>query len=266
MAFDFLLIHLGHYNLNLQDCTAYALENRPDALAADYAVKQAESQKRSAKAGFRPSVNAVASGGIDGDKPFSDNLHYNSLTAGISATWNVFDSGLTSAQVHEAEAAVVRAQETAALTYENVQLEVQSALLTLRAAEKNIETTKVTIASAEEDYKIAQVRYAAGVGTNLDVMDASDKLTQAKTNYYNALYTYSTAKASLDKAMGIPVGIDVTRYVAAEQTGKNADKAREESAITASSADRPETSEVAPVVKVNLDDAQPITAESGTGE
>lgn len=254
------------YNLNLQDCTAYALENRPDALAADYAVKQAESQKRAAKAGWRPSVNAVATGEIVGDKPFSDDLHQNSLMAGISASWNIFDSGLTSAQVHSADAALVRAQETAAATYENVQLEVQSALLTLRAAEKNIETTKVTIASAEEDYKIAQVRYAAGVGTNLDVMDASDKLTQAKTNYYNALYTYNTAKASLDKAMGIPVGIDVTRYVAAQLAGKNADKARADAAITADSAERPETEEVAPVVKINLDNAQPITAESGTGE
>lgn len=40
-----------------------------------------------------------------------------------------------------------------------------------------------------------------------------------RTNYYTALYNYNTSKAALDKAMGIPVDIDVPRYVAAQQAG-----------------------------------------------
>ena len=50
-------------------------------------------------------------------------------------------------------------------------------------------------------------------------MDAQEKLTSARTNYYTALYNYNTSKAALDKAMGIPVDIDVPRYVAAQQAG-----------------------------------------------
>ena len=135
---------------------------------------------------------------------------------------------------------------------------MQNAFLTLRAAEKNIATTKTAIASAEEDFKIAQVRYAAGVGTNLDVMDASTKLTQTKTNYYDALYNYNTAKANLDKAMGIPVGIDVTRYVSAESEGKSAQKAREEAALNTKAGEEPKHSEVAPVVTIDLSNAKPV--------
>ena len=81
------------YNLNLEDCTAYALENRPDVAAADYAVKQAESQRRSAKAGKQPTVNAIASTGINGEDPFRNDKS-DSWTAGISANWNIFDNGL----------------------------------------------------------------------------------------------------------------------------------------------------------------------------
>ena len=245
------------YNLNLENCTAYALENRPDIAAADYAVKQAESSIRSAKAGKKPTVNAVASAGINGDAPF--NKEYNdSWTAGISASWNIFDNGLVNSQVHSAETALLQAQETAASTREQVQLDVQSAFLTLRAAEKNIQTTKIAIASAEEDFKIAQVRYAAGVGTNLDVMDASQKMTQAKTNYYDALYNYNTSKADLDKAMGIPVGIDVSRYVSAEADGKSAIEAREEAALNGEASEEPKLEEVAPVVTIDLSNAQAI--------
>ncbi len=246
------------YNLNLADCTAYALENRPDIAAADYAVKQAESGVRSAKSGYRPTVNAVATKGMNGKSPFSDS-YSDSWTAGISASWNIFDNGVTAAEVESAKASLAAAEETAAETREGVQLEVQSAFLTLRAAERNIATTRVAIASAEEDFKIAQVRYAAGVGTNLDVTDASDKLTQAKNNYYNALYTYNTAKADLDKAMGIPVSIDVVRYVNAEAEGKDAADARADSAVTTDYAEVPELQEIQPTVTIDLSDATPMT-------
>ena len=67
---------------------------------------------------------------------------------------------------------------------------------------------------AKEDYKIAQVRYTAGVGTNLDVMDAESKLTTAQSNYYNALYQYNSSKADLDRAMGIMVDLDVNKFKA----------------------------------------------------
>ncbi len=63
----------------------------------------------------------------------------------------------------------------------------------------------VTVEKAEDDYRISLIRYNAGVGTNLDVLDAQVALTQAKTNYVQALYDYNTSKAKLEKAIGIPV-------------------------------------------------------------
>mgnify|MGYP000387813503 CR=1 FL=1 len=48
------------------------------------------------------------------------------------------------------------------------------------SAEKNIQTTSVAVNQASEDYTIAQVRYTAGVGTNIDVMDAAVALTTAR--------------------------------------------------------------------------------------
>ena len=249
------------YNLNLSDCTAYALDNRADAAVADYAVKQAESNKRSAKSGWYPSVNAGISKEIDTENMFGHKTN-DQWSIGVSASWNIFDGGVTRAQVNQADAALVRAQEVAAQTREQVQLEVQSAFLDLRAAERNIGTTQVAVTLGEENYKISQVRYAAGVGTNLDVMDASRKLTEARSNYFTALYNYNTAKASLDRYMGVPVEIDVVRYIESENAGKTAAQSREDAALTSDAAEVPETGEVAPVVLIDFENSSPLPSES----
>ena len=238
------------YNLNIEDCTRVALENSPDCAIADYAVKQAEASKRSAKSGYRPTVNASVTKNITGKREAHNDIT-DSWTAGLSASWNIFDGGITSSQVHQADAALIRAQENAAAAREGVQVNVQKAFLDLYAAEKNIGVTKIAVDRAEEDYKIAQVRYAAGVDTNLAVMDAQEKLTDARSNYYTALYRYNVAKADLDQAMGVPVGIDVSRYVAAIEGGKTAADAREEAAVTDEAMTIPVASEVAPVVTIS---------------
>ena len=164
------------YDLTQDDCTNYALDNRADGAAARYAVKMAEAAVETAKAGYQPTVNAVATKAIAGDKEFNKD-HTETWTAGVNASWNVFDNGLTQASIKSANMALAKAQEEAAQTDDQIRLDVRTAYLGLQAAEKNIQTTSVAVTRAEEDYKIAQVRYSAGVGTNLDVMDANEKLT-----------------------------------------------------------------------------------------
>lgn len=220
------------YDLTQDDCTNYALDNRADGAAKRYAVKAAEAAVETAKAGYQPTVNAVVNKAIGGEKPFRhDHTNSDSWSAGVNASWNVFDNGQTQASVNSANMALAKAKEAAAQTDDQIRLDVRTAYLGLQAAEKNIQTTSVAVTRAEEDYKIAQVRYSAGVGTNLDVMDANEKLTTARTNYYTALYNYNTSKAALDKAMGIPVDLDVVKYTEAEQAGDTAPKARDKAKL-----------------------------------
>ena len=215
------------YTLSLDDCTDYGLLYRADGAAAVYAVKRAEEGVRAAKAGYHPSVNAAATRSIAGERPFQDD-HTSSDTwaVGVSASWNLFDSGVTAAQVDAAKATLRKAEEALAAADEQIRLDVRTAYLNLRAAEQNIKTTEKAVTQAEEDYNIARVRYNAGVGTNLEVMRASDNLTTARMNYSTALYSYNTGKASLDNAMGVPVDLDAVRYRAAEEDGARAQGAR----------------------------------------
>lgn len=214
------------YEIPLDECTAYARSNRPDVLMADYQVAIAEAGVQQAKAGYMPKVSAQASKSWAGDSPFgSDETdkrygQNNNWTAGVVLSWDIWDNNVTQSKVNQSKAAVAKAEAAAENTRQSGDLEVRTAYLNLKAAEKSINTTQVAVDKAQEDYKIAQVRYAAGVGTNLDVMDAEEKLAQAQTNYYTALYNYNSSKAALDKAMGIMVDLDVSKLALPQEAAK----------------------------------------------
>lgn len=195
------------YENEMQYCLEYASMHRPELEQSRLAVDAAKGAVKVAKSGFLPKVTASAGeswGGSGSNWPGDDKENW---SVGIGATMNIFDSGVTLSKVHSAEEKLVQAEETYRDTVNSVELEVRSNYLNLREAEKRISTTQVAVAKAEEDFHIAQVRYMAGVGTNLDVIDAQVALTEAKTNFVNALYDYNTSKIALETSMGVPVAV-----------------------------------------------------------
>lgn len=199
------------YENDMAYCLAYSEQHRPELKQAEYAIDSTEAALVVARSGHMPKVYANASnnwGGNGSDWPGDDDENW---SVGVTASMNVFDSGVTWSKIHAAQENLAKAKESQRQIKDNVELEVRTDYLNLREAEKRITTTQVAVASAEEDYHIAVVRYQAGVGTNIDVMDAQEALTQAKTNYYQALYNYNTSKAALNTSMGVGVPVPEPR-------------------------------------------------------
>ena len=211
------------YEFTLEECLKFAEENRPDLAAANYDINQAEAAVSSAKSGNRPTVTGSASKTIVANGAFQSDRN-EQWAAGISLNWSIFDNKVTSANVNTAKSEVERLKAQVDALTKNVDLQVRSAYTQMKAAEENVKLTKVAVAQAEENYEIAVVRHIEGVDILLNVTNAQEKLTQARTNYYSALYQYNLYKAQLEKAMGIPVGLNVPLYVEAEQEGKSSEK------------------------------------------
>jgi outer membrane protein TolC len=194
------------YNNTLDNCITYAMTNNPSVHQAELAVDMAKAAQKVANAGNIPQVNLAAENDWAKDKfPGSDK---NAWAVGVNVSWNFWDYGVTAAKVAEAKANVLNAQETYRQTSDSIRLSVRNSYLSLREAEKRIGTSSVSVAEAEEAYRIAVIRYQAGVGTNTDVIDASVYLTTAKNNYITALYDYNTSLAALKQGMGVPVITD----------------------------------------------------------
>lgn len=188
------------YDKTLDDSLA-AAQVRPDVAQADENVKIAETAIKMAKSGKRPSVSVSASNGWSGSVlPESGDDNWN---VGLSASWSLFDAGSTNAKVKQADASLDKVKEQAVQVKNAAALEVRQNYLSMQEAEKRIDTNKVAVGKAEEDLVIAREKYNAGVGTNLDVIDAQLALTQAKTNEIQALYDYNVSVAKIDKAIGL---------------------------------------------------------------
>ena len=200
------------YEPTEENCVEYALENRPDYFSAEYSIKQAEAAIKIAEAGRKPMVDASLSKTAESDRIFKSDKNRN-WQAMLNLQWNIFDNGVTSASVNEMRARLRKSQSIATQIADSICLEVHNAYIDLRTAEENISTTQIAVARAKEDYHLAQIRYTEGVGINLEVIDAQEKLTQASTNYFSALYSYYLAKAELEKAMGVPIDINVPNYI-----------------------------------------------------
>lgn len=225
LKLDNLLVY-NAYDKNMDDCLAYAAEHRPELMQAKYGVDSAKGALMVARSGHMPQVSASATQQwSDSNWPGDENGKWG---VGVNVSLNVFDTGVTLSKIHGAEADLKKAEETYRDTVNAVNLDVRSNYLGLREAEKRISTTKLAVEQADEDYRIAQLRYMSGVGTNTDVLDAQVALTQAKTNYTQALYDYNTSKTALETSIGVPMSNPATAVkVQAAKTAK-AVKATEE--------------------------------------
>lgn len=126
------------YEKSEEECTAYALEHRPDGIAATHAVKSAEATVSATRSGFRPNLTAILQGTMAGESFFGTNQTEEQWTAGVQLSWNVFDSNVTSAKVNQAKANQREAEVAAMQQLEKIQLEVHTAYVNMLTAEKNI--------------------------------------------------------------------------------------------------------------------------------
>jgi outer membrane protein len=188
------------YTFALDDCVTYALEHRPDIIQVQAKIDIAKSGVKVAKSNNLPQVSFTGSNKWNDDKFPGAKQDY--WMVSLTASINVFDSGLTKAKVKGAESSLDKAQEGVEQIRETVALEVSQAYLNLKVAQERILTSKNAVDKAQEAFRINEVCYKEGVGRNLDVIDAQLALVKAKTNYNQALYDYNSNKAKLDKAMG----------------------------------------------------------------
>lgn len=192
------------YNVTLEQARAYAMLHRAELVEAAMAVKQAEENVNKAKAGHLPSVDGSLSKSWGGDS-WSGTGDSNSWTIGAGVTWSIWDGGATNESIKVQKANLEAAKEANLEQIDTVALQVHQAYLDMKAAEQTINSTRVAVEQGQENFRIATLRYRAGVGINLDVLDAETKLSTARNNYVDALYNYNIAVATLEQAMGVPV-------------------------------------------------------------
>jgi outer membrane protein len=183
----------------LDTLAAAAIAARPEIATL---AKQREAQEatlHAARGGYGPALSANASANEQGTA--LDGLVAN-WAAGLAVNWPIFQGGLTRGQVRQAQAGIDSVDAQRSLEELQVRLDVDSARLAVRAAKATISAAQDAEASAREQLRLAEQRYATGVGSIIELNDAQVAFTSAAAQLVQARYGLASARAQLLAALG----------------------------------------------------------------
>ena len=153
-----------------------------------------------AAAGYKPTVSANAGYTIENDrtkKSLTESV--NGWFFGVTGSWAIFDGFETYGKVKEAKARLNEARVNYEDSVQQVDLEVQQSWANLQQAKETIASQQKNIEQANEAVRLARERLAAGAGTQLDVLNSTVALAQARTTELQARLSYNTALAEFER-------------------------------------------------------------------
>lgn len=176
-----------------------ALKSRPDWLAEQKRLREAELRYRAARAERLPKVNAFADYGAIGSGP-GEALPTRSV--GVRLELPLFDGGGIEARTSEA-ASLWRAEQVRARDLRaQIELEVRVALDAARTAAKQVQVAREASQLAQQELEQAERRFRAGISTNVEIVDAQARLARARQEEIDALFGHEVARLELGRAVG----------------------------------------------------------------
>jgi outer membrane protein TolC len=182
-----------------EEAVARAWRERPDLKAAQARVEAAEAQRRSALGEGLPSLAVDADYGTIGNDPGTARATF---TLGAALRVPIFEGGRVQGKVRAAEARVQEDRARLEDLRARIYYEVQTAFLDLRSAQDRVQVAGKALGLGREQLRQAQDRFAAGVASNIDVVQAQEALATASENSIASLYAHNVAKVSLARALG----------------------------------------------------------------
>jgi outer membrane protein len=179
-----------------------ALYQRPDLLATLAGVREADAQRKQARAAYYPHLDVRIRPSAESLYFQQQNLpwgHTADLTGelAISLNWTVFDGGARKNRLAQAEAGARRAEAQVSATRDQVEDEVWTAYSNLNTAFRQREAATAFLTASTQSYAAALESYNYGVRSLLDVTAAQRVLAQARSTDVTARTQILAALADL---------------------------------------------------------------------
>ena len=189
----------NHADLN--DCLARADANRPVIKARQKDIEIEDQQYILDRSATRPHVRAFSGYEVysERDPEVGQEFNYGGVV-GINATWNIFDGFATKGRMQATRARRAAAVQALAAIRRAVASEVRSAFFDLQQAARVLEIETTNVQAADETLEIAKSNFAAGLGTQLDILQATSDVTRTRTTRLSAIYLHNAALARLAHA------------------------------------------------------------------
>ena len=193
------------FDINLTDVDAalsVAQSSNIDFLLAKDRIKQSQSELEIAKLGDKPFIGLNAGAGVkNGYVPDVSEMRFN-YAAGVSFTVPIYNGGKTKQQV-KLQQNIIRQNELAVESLNsNYKKDIEQAITDIKSNYERINNTKGQTEQTVYALRLAETRYKNGVGTNLELTNASTNVQLALLTTLQYEYQLCLAKLELAKLMG----------------------------------------------------------------
>jgi outer membrane protein TolC len=169
-----------------------------EALTLQREVRAVE--KDAARARRLPSAGLFADYGVSANTPGENDE--DTYTVGARIGMPIFSGGAIAADIRSAQAGL----DEAAIRLEDAQAEVEQdvriALAQAGSTAEQVRAAEATRGLAERELTLARDRFAHGVGSNIEVVEAQAALARARAGAIDALASAQVARANFAAALG----------------------------------------------------------------
>jgi len=186
-------------DLTLDSARQEALTNRPEYRQAHLKEKEAEYDKRLAKAEYIPDLSLeVRYQGINNVQVLPQNV----ATGGFFLTWEPFDWGRRHNKVVEASKSIEQARNAIQETESQIAVEVGAKYRKWQEAFLLLKASRTAHEAAVEQLRVTGNKYKEQAVLLKDFLQAQAQSSETNFQYQQALSFYWSAFAELRKAMG----------------------------------------------------------------
>lgn len=186
-------------DLTFQQAREKASENRPEIREAEIKQKQAEYDRRLAKADYIPDLSvSVRYQGLQNVKVLPENV----AVAGFYLSWEPFDWGRRRNNIAEKSKAIEQARNGLQETQTQIAVEVGAKYRKWRDATLLLKAARTGNEAATEQLRVTAIKYKEQAALIRDLLQAQARTSEASFQYQQALSSYWTALAELRRAMG----------------------------------------------------------------
>jgi outer membrane protein TolC len=198
-ALDANLPDLPSSDMSLETAVELAYKSRPDYLAALERVRGAEAERQSVVGSTLPSVRVNADYGAIGLTP-ADAQGTFAVTGAVNVP--IFQGGRTRGRLLEADADLRSRRAEADDLKASIYYEVRGAFLDLEATAQQLSVAGKARDLATQQLTQARDRFAAGIASNIEVVQAQDAVAVASEQFIAAQCCYTLAKGAVVRGVG----------------------------------------------------------------
>lgn len=175
------------------------LADNPQLEELSHQLEASKAETEAAEADRYPDIS------LSGNYSFEDDefgFDESSWSVAVSLGFDIFDGGQTKAEIEQAEAESEQLEHSREDMRSQLGVEAERALNAFADALSQKDLAFEMLREAEERVELAELRYAEGVGTSTDVLDARAEKSQARLTRKQAEYSRIEAIADVYRVRG----------------------------------------------------------------